>query len=151
LPRRAEAAPLNLAEQSYRDAIALHVRKTQILTSSLSNSIDKSLSVNPTHIGRANGLALMDISWVIVLAIIVILLLWGPQKLPEFARSIGQARREIETAYKEVQNPNAAPRVAETDPLVETAKKLGISTEGKTRAQISDEIVAKAKGPSTTS
>jgi sec-independent protein translocase protein TatA len=99
----------------------------------------------------ANGLALLDISWVIVLAIIVVLFVWGPQKLPEFARSIGQARREIETAYKDVQNPNAAPRVAETDPLVETAKKLGISTEGKTRAQISDEIVAKAKGPGTTS
>jgi sec-independent protein translocase protein TatA len=94
-------------------------------------------------------LALLDISWVLVLVIIVVLFIWGPQKLPEFARSIGQARREIETAYKETQNPNAAPRVAETDPLVETARKLGISTEGKTRAQISDEIVAKAKGPST--
>lgn len=94
---------------------------------------------------------MLDVSWIIVLVIIVVLFIWGPQKLPEFARSIGQARKEIETAYKEVQNPNAAPRVAETDPLVETAKKLGISTEGKTRAQISDEIVAKAKGPGTTS
>jgi sec-independent protein translocase protein TatA len=92
----------------------------------------------------------MDISWVFVLVIIVVLFIWGPQKLPEFARSIGQARKEIETAYKDAQNPNAAPHVAETDPLVETARKLGIPTEGKTRAQISDEIVAKAKGPSTT-
>jgi sec-independent protein translocase protein TatA len=110
----------------------------------------KSLSANRTQKSWANCLAL-EYEWLVILVIIVVLFVWGPQKLPEFARSIGQARKEIETAYKEAQNPDAALRVAETDPLVETAKKLGISTEGKTRAQISDEIVAKAKGPSTSS
>jgi 6-phosphogluconolactonase/glucosamine-6-phosphate isomerase/deaminase len=36
-----------------------------------------------------------------------------------------------------------------TDALIETAKKLGISTEGKNKAQILDEIVAKSKASAT--
>jgi sec-independent protein translocase protein TatA len=91
----------------------------------------------------AKELAIIGYEWLIVLAIIVVLFVWGPQKLPEFARSIGLARKEIEKAYKEASNPIASP--AEADPLIETAKKLGVSTEGKTRSQISDEIVAKGK------
>jgi len=95
----------------------------------------------------ANKLAIVGYEWLIVLAIIVILFVWGPQKLPEFARSIGLARKEIEKAYKEASNPTLLTSTPspETNPLIETAKKLGISTEGKTRAQISDEIAAKAK------
>jgi sec-independent protein translocase protein TatA len=89
-------------------------------------------------------LAIVGYEWIIVLAIIVVLFVWGPQKLPEFARSIGLARKEIEKAYKEASNTTASPP-AEIDPLIDTAKKLGISTEGKTRSQISDEIVAKGK------
>lgn len=91
----------------------------------------------------ANKLAIVGYEWLIVLAIIVVLFVWGPQKLPEFAKSIGLARKEIEKAYKDVSNPAASP--TEADPLIETAKKLGVSTEGKTRSQISDEIVAKGK------
>jgi len=96
-------------------------------------------------------LAIVGYEWLIVLAIIVVLFVWGPSKLPEFARSIGLARKEIEKAYKEASNPTLTPSAppAETDPLLETAKKLGIPTEGKTRAQISDEIVAKAKTSGT--
>jgi sec-independent protein translocase protein TatA len=92
-------------------------------------------------------LAIVGYEWLIVLAIIVVLFVWGPQKLPEFAKSIGQARREIDNAYKEASNPTSptpAPSSG-TDRLIETAKRLGISTEGKTRVQISDEIVAKAR------
>jgi len=88
-------------------------------------------------------LAIVGYEWLIVLAIIVALFVWGPQKLPEFAKSIGLARKEIENAYKEASNPTASP--PETDPLIDTAKRLGIATEGRTRAQISDDIVGKAK------
>ncbi len=93
----------------------------------------------------ANELAIVGYEWLIVLAIIVVLFVWGPQKLPEFARSIGLARKEIDKAYKEATTPSPPP-APETDVLIETAKKLGISTEGKTKAQISEEIV-KAKTP----
>ena len=93
-------------------------------------------------------MALIAYEWLIVLAVVVILFVWGPQKLPEFARSIRFARKEIEMA-KEISNPRQLASTLlipttfapETDALIETAKKLGISTEGKTRVQISDEIV----------
>lgn len=96
------------------------------------------------HAALANKLAIVGYEWLIVLAIIVVLFVWGPQKLPEFARSIGLARKEIDKAYKEATSPTLSPAAPETDVLIETAKKLGISTEGKTKAQISEEIV-KAK------
>lgn len=86
-------------------------------------------------------MAIVGYEWIIVLAIIVVLFVWGPQKLPEFARSIGLARKEIDKAYKEATSPSAAQPAPEMDSLIETAKKLGISTEGKTKAQISDEIL----------
>lgn len=99
----------------------------------------------------ARSLALVGYEWLIVLAIIVILFLWGPKKLGEFAKSIGLARKEIENARrlsdpKDLASTLVGPTTSspETDPLIETARKLGISTEGKTVAQISDEIV-KAK------
>ena len=88
-------------------------------------------------------MAIVGYEWLIVLAIIVVLFVWGPSKLPEFARSIGLARKEIEKAYKEASSPTTP--APEKDVLIETAKKLGISTEGKTKEQISEEIL-KAKG-----
>jgi sec-independent protein translocase protein TatA len=96
------------------------------------------------EVSSANALAIVGYEWIIVLAIIVVLFVWGPQKLPEFARSIGLARKEIDKAYKEATNPASTQPSQEMDALIETAKKLGIPTEGKTKAQISDEIV-KAK------
>jgi len=101
-------------------------------------------------------MAIVGYEWLIVLAIIVVLFVWGPQKLPEFTRPIGLARKEIETAYKHASNPTMlastlltrTPSAPETDALVGAAKELGISTEGKTREQISDEIV-KAKTSSS--
>jgi sec-independent protein translocase protein TatA len=93
-----------------------------------------------------NTLAIVGYEWLIVLAIIVVLFVWGPRKLPEFARSIGLARKEIEKAYKEAssltkETSSLMVPTLEKDALIETAKELGISTEGKTSAQISDEIV----------
>ena len=92
-------------------------------------------------------MAIVGYEWIIVLVIVVVLFIWGPQKLPEFARSIGLARKEIDKAYKEATNPAPPPPSQETDALIETAKKLGVSTEGKTKAQISDEIVKAKSAP----
>ena len=93
--------------------------------------------------------------------VVVVIFLWGPQKIPDLARAIGKARREFDQASKEMNDamsgksssPAAVPQ-AVTMPapertgdqvLIETAKQLGISTEGKTRDQISQEIVAKSR------
>jgi sec-independent protein translocase protein TatA len=82
-----------------------------------------------------------------VLGVVAVLLIWGPQKIPELARSIGRARREFDDASRGfVQHASepASPAPA-VDSLVETAQKLGIDTQGKTRQQISDEIIKRAQ------
>jgi len=83
--------------------------------------------------------------------IVIVIFLWGPQKIPELARGLGRAKGEFEKASKEFQNEAnmvasspATPKSAD-QVLLETARQLGISTEGKTREQISAEIVARAK------
>lgn len=99
--------------------------------------------------------------WIIIAVIVVVIFLWGPQKIPDLARAIGRARREFEQASKEVDDamsgklpqPSlgsqmaAVPALEKTGDqvLIETAKQLGISTEGKTRDQISQEIVTRSK------
>ena len=85
---------------------------------------------------------------IIVAVIIVAILLWGPKKLPELARSIGLARKEFEKASKEAETftkQSLNPPASAEDTLLKTAKELGINTEGKTKEQISQEIVEKAK------
>ena len=81
-------------------------------------------------------------------AIVVVVFLWGPKKIPELARSIGMARREFTQGSKESAAPTTGqltPANAPDQTLIDTARKLGIDTEGKTREQISDEIVNRVK------
>jgi sec-independent protein translocase protein TatA len=114
----------------------------------------------------------------------VVLLLWGPQKIPDLARALGRAKKEFDAASKEFQKaaniqspgnslsalfaapasqpqPGPFPRqpvapAAETAPppppkptgdelLIDTARKLGIVTQGKTREQVQQEIIDLAK------
>lgn len=103
-------------------------------------------------------MALTDpLQWVVIAVVAIVFLMYGPKKIPELARSIGLARKEFNDASKmasgevpPVASTPAPAAVASTaqstgDVLIDTAKKLGISTEGKTRDQISSEIVAKAQ------
>jgi sec-independent protein translocase protein TatA len=98
---------------------------------------------------------------IVVAGVLLVIFLWGPNKIPELARSIGQARREFDKAQKELttlpsveDTPTpAAPQTPATpapdDALISTAKRLGISTEGKTRDEISKEIIGKATANKT--
>lgn len=91
------------------------------------------------------------LQWIVIGIIVVVIFLWGPQKIPELARGLGRAKREFEQASKEVEGSmnvtSTSPSVPKSadQVLLETARQLGITTEGKTREQISQEIVAKAK------
>jgi len=85
---------------------------------------------------------------IVIAVIIVAILLWGPKKLPELARSVGEAKKEWEKASQEGQTFTTqilTPPVSAEDTLIKTARELGITTEGKTKDQISTEIVQKAK------
>lgn len=112
--------------------------------------------------------------WIVIGVVVIALLLWGPSKIPQLAASLGKARREFDTARKEIENPMNALLQTATQPtatqgpqtqaipqptapapvaqvqlsgddtLVKTAKDLGIVTEGKTREQLASEIVSRA-------
>jgi len=92
-------------------------------------------------------MALEAFQILLIIGVIAVLLIWGPQKIPELARSIGRARKEFEDASKGLANPisTSTSSSSSSDPLVDTAQKLGINTVGKTRQEISDEIVQAAK------
>ncbi len=99
--------------------------------------------------------------WLIIGVVAIVIIMWGPSKIPEFARALGRAKGEFSKASKEFENAANAPLIttnttaaaaataatlkSKDEVLLETAKNLGISTDGKTREQISEEISAKVK------
>ena len=105
-------------------------------------------------------MALDPLELIIIGVIVVVVLLWGPKKIPELARSLGLARKEFDQAKKVMQNPGTAltdsmtqgvqgqaPPSSSDELLLQTARRLGINTQGKTKEQISEEIVARGKDP----
>jgi len=91
---------------------------------------------------------LAPLELIVIGVIVVVVFLWGPKKIPELARSIGIARREFTQGSKESANLTTGQLTAANAPdqtLIDTARKLGINTEGKTREQISEEIVNRVK------
>lgn len=92
-------------------------------------------------------MALVGYDVLIIIAVLLVVFLWGPQKLPELARSIGLAKKEFDKATKEVSSvtnlsTSTTPTLS-SDPLITAAQSLGISTEGKTKEQIGKEIAEK--------
>ena len=97
--------------------------------------------------------------WLIVGAIAIVVILWGPAKIPEFAKALGRAKGEFQKAQDEfnkaaqtppptaVSNFNVPPPPLKSrdEVLLDAANTLGISTEAKTREQISEEISLKVK------
>ena len=102
--------------------------------------------------------------WIIIGVVAIVIIMWGPAKIPEFAKSLGRAKGEFTKAQKEF--TDAATSSATTnntvayvqsrpaqvttikskdEMLLETAQRLGIPTDGKTREQISEEISVKVK------
>ena len=87
---------------------------------------------------------------VIILILAVVVLIFGASRIPQLARSLGQARREFEKGSKEEDTSPAtksasvaappSPPPAPDDPLVVAAQREGIDTKGKTKEQIASEL-----------
>lgn len=89
-------------------------------------------------------MALEGYEWLTVLAVLLVVFLWGPNKLPELARSVALAKKEFEKAAKDVSATtttatNPTPNT-QADALIVAAKSLGIITQGKTKEEIVREI-----------
>jgi sec-independent protein translocase protein TatA len=96
----------------------------------------------------------MGYEWLAVIGVLIVIFLWGPQKLPELARSIGQAKKEFDKASKEASmsvekitstvtgSQEAGPPTASSDnPLLTAAKAVGINTEGQTKEENTKKIL----------
>jgi sec-independent protein translocase protein TatA len=102
--------------------------------------------------------------WLIIGVVAIVIIMWGPAKIPEFAKALGRAKGEFNKASKEFSDaatmtaatpattavapaPAAPTQTLKTkdEMLIDTAKNLGIDTIGKTREQLTEEISIKAK------
>ena len=88
--------------------------------------------------------------WLVIILALVVILLWGPSKIPELARGIGKAKSEFEKAsrgylHEKPKTKKEAAQSSDDDTVILIAKGLGIATEGKTRQEISQEILAGIK------
>ena len=90
-------------------------------------------------------MALIGWEWIVIVAVIIIFFMWGPSRIPQLGRALGQVRKEFNRGSKEASLGEDRPApTSPGDALIDTAKKLGIATEGKTKDEISKEIVDKA-------
>jgi len=84
----------------------------------------------------------------ILLLIIIALILFGPKKLPELAKAAGEAvrifREESQKITSMEESKPSSSSISDED-LKRLAEKLGVSTEGKSREQLVEEVIKKAK------
>jgi sec-independent protein translocase protein TatA len=97
--------------------------------------------------------------WLIIGVVAIVIIMWGPSKIPELAKAFGKAKGEFSKASKEFNDaatttanaPTATGKIAspplksKDEVLLETARNLGIDTDGKTREQKAEEVGIKAK------
>ena len=90
----------------------------------------------------------------IILIVIVVILLFGANKIPELARSLGKAAKEfkkgksdIEAELTDIGKPVKAVKSQEntSSKIIKMSQDLGIATEGKSDEQLLEEIQKKSK------
>lgn len=62
--------------------------------------------------------------WEIVLLVFIVVIVFGPKKIPELARALGRANYEFKKAKTDMEN--------ESKELIETAEKASAAEEKKT-------------------
>ena len=60
--------------------------------------------------------------WIIIGVVAIVIIMWGPAKIPQFARALGQAKGEFSKASKEFNN--AANLYSPNLPVIVTKKYL---------------------------
>ena len=80
----------------------------------------------------------------LLLILFIVLLLFGGRKLPELARSLGQASREFNKATSDpvkYVDEKTRKEQEEKQAIIDTAKKMGIEVEGRDIKDIAQDIV----------
>ena len=97
-------------------------------------------------------------TWEILLLILIAIILFGPKKIPELAKSIGQAIREFRKASSGAVEEGGERVVKERrvearkesiedyeDLIMDVAKKLDVETKDKELKEVLKDILVKAK------
>jgi len=83
----------------------------------------------------------------IVLILAILLLVFGPTKLPKIARELGKAWQEFNkassSAFETLSSVDETVTENTQKTLLDVAKKLNMDAEGKTEKQLGEEILAK--------
>jgi len=83
--------------------------------------------------------------WEVLLIFLIILIIFGPSKLPELARGIGEAIREFRKASQEPVRVVEEETKKRPKTVRELARELGIETTGKSDEELEEEIKALLK------
>jgi len=95
-------------------------------------------------------MAVEGVEWLFIALIIIMLVLWAPEKIPKIAEALGKARREFEKAsrdfYGELEREaeEKSLRDESDEKILEIVRSLGVTTEGRTRDEIVREIIEKS-------
>ncbi len=83
----------------------------------------------------------------LIILLVIILLIWGPTKLPQLARAIGKALHEFKKASQGLleEEEKAGAKKVDDETVRRLAEKLGIETEGKSRDKLVEEVVREAR------
>jgi len=76
----------------------------------------------------------------LILILIIILILFGGKKLPELARSLGEAVKEFKRASTGLESDTQLGEAAVDQEIDELSQLLGIDKKGKTKTQLIKEI-----------
>ncbi|UCC58265.1 MAG: twin-arginine translocase TatA/TatE family subunit [Candidatus Bathyarchaeum sp.] len=83
----------------------------------------------------------------IILILVILLLVFGPSKLPKLARELGKVWQEFNkassTAFEALNSADSAKDENEKKLLMDVAVKLGVNAEGKTDKELTEEILTK--------
>lgn len=79
----------------------------------------------------------------LLLIVLIGLILFGPKKLPELAKAVGEAVRIFREEVSRPRRPAVEEVDAET--LRRLAEKLGVEAEGRSEEQLAREVVERAR------
>ena len=92
--------------------------------------------------------------WILIIGVFLAFLLYGPNKIPELARSLGLAKGEFEKAKDEFEKVSkeytkgTPEEITKTSSIndeqfIQLAKGLDITTEGKNKEELYQEMISK--------
>ncbi|MCS7102347.1 MAG: twin-arginine translocase TatA/TatE family subunit [Candidatus Korarchaeum sp.] len=84
----------------------------------------------------------------ILIIILIALILFGPKKIPELARAMGEAVREFRRASSQIIEEDESRKKKESG-IRELALNLGIDVAGKTDEELLEEIKSRVKRDET--